>query len=128
MFVTLLEAPNTYSPFNGIDGKPRGTMGIHLDISERKKMESDLREAKLKAEELNKVKEMFLANMSHEIRTPMNAIVGMSELLEQTNLDQSQTSYLSAISSSSKNLRTLTTEPSDSKMRAFLSGPYSFSI
>lgn len=92
------------APFNGIDGKPKGTMGIHLDISERKKMESDLREAKLKAEELNKVKEMFLANMSHEIRTPMNAIVGMSELLEQTNLDQSQTSYLSAISSSSKNL------------------------
>ena len=93
--------------FNGSDGKPKGTMGIHLDITERKKMESDLREAKLKAEELNKIKEMFLANMSHEIRTPMNAIVGMSELLEQTNLDQSQLNYLSAISSSSKNLLVL---------------------
>ena len=95
------------APFNGIDGKPKGTMGIHLDISERKKMEADLREAKLKAEELNKIKEMFLANMSHVIRTPMNAIVGMSELLEQTNLDESQLNYLSAISSSSKNLLVL---------------------
>jgi PAS domain S-box-containing protein len=95
------------APFYGVDGKSKGTIGIHLDISERRKMESDLRDANLKAEELNRVKEIFLANMSHEIRTPMNAIVGMAELLEQTNLDKPQSNYLSAISSSSKNLLVL---------------------
>lgn len=92
------------APFYNSDGDLEGSIGVHLDISDRKEMESALREAKLKAEELNKVKELFLANMSHEIRTPMNAIVGMSELLGQTNLDESQSKYLSAINSSSKNL------------------------
>ncbi len=92
------------APFYNSEGVLEGSIGVHLDISERKEMESALREAKLKAEELNKIKEMFLANMSHEIRTPMNAIVGMSELLEHTGLDNTQSKYLSAISSSSKNL------------------------
>jgi PAS domain S-box-containing protein len=95
------------APFYSNQGKLTGSIGIHLDITERRKMESALRESKFKAEELNKVKELFLANMSHEIRTPMNAIVGMSELLEQTGLDNSQTKYLSAINSSSKNLLVL---------------------
>jgi PAS domain S-box-containing protein len=95
------------APFYNSNGHLKGTIGVHLDISDRKEMEADLRNAKLKAEELNKVKELFLANMSHEIRTPMNAIVGMSELLEQTGLDNSQTKYLSAINSSSKNLLVL---------------------
>ncbi len=95
------------APFYNSNGHLEGSIGIHLDISDRKEMEADLRGAKLKAEELNKVKELFLANMSHEIRTPMNAIVGMSELLEQTGLDNSQTKYLSAINSSSKNLLVL---------------------
>ncbi len=95
------------APFYNSDGMLEGTVGIHLDITERRIMEADLREAKLKAEELNEIKEMFLANMSHEIRTPMNAIVGMSELLSQSNLDETQSKYLSAISSSSKNLLVL---------------------
>ena len=92
------------APFYDSEGGVAGCIQIHLDITDRIKMESDLMESKLKAEELNKVKEMFLANMSHEIRTPMNAIIGMAELLENSSLNQSQTSYLKAIQSSSKNL------------------------
>jgi len=95
------------APFYDSEGNLAGTVGVHLDITERRKMESELIAAKQRAEELNRVKEMFLANMSHEIRTPMNAVIGMSELLEQTTLDKSQSNYLSAIQSSSKNLLVL---------------------
>jgi PAS domain S-box-containing protein len=95
------------APFYDNKGNYAGTVGIHLDITERRKMESDLREAKFKAEDSNRVKEMFLANMSHEIRTPLNAIMGMSELLEKSLLDSSQQNYLSAIQSSSSNLLAL---------------------
>lgn len=53
-------------------------------IDERKKLESDLRKVKDKAEEANRLKTAFLANMSHEIRTPLNAIVGFSSILADT--------------------------------------------
>lgn len=95
------------APFYNLKGEQLGTIGIHLDISHRKSIESQLREAKQKAEDLYKVKELFMANMSHEIRTPMNAIIGMAELLEQTKLDVKQEKYVSAIRSSSKNLLVL---------------------
>ncbi|MGB1004259.1 MAG: PAS domain S-box protein [Salibacteraceae bacterium] len=95
------------APFYNLKGEQMGTMGIHLDISHRKSIESQLRESKLKAEELYKVKELFMANMSHEIRTPMNAIIGMAELLGQSNLSEKQDKYVSAIQSSSKNLLVL---------------------
>jgi signal transduction histidine kinase len=85
----------------------KGSIGVHLDITDRRKMESELRASKLRAEDLNKAEEMFLASMSHEIRTPMNAIIGLSELLKQTNLENSQLNHLSAIQSSSKNLLVL---------------------
>lgn len=92
------------APFYNSKGVKEGTVGVHLDITERKNMESELRDANLKSEELNKVKEMFMANMSHEIRTPMNAIIGMAELLKESVLTTSQQSYISAIASSSTNL------------------------
>lgn len=51
-----------------------------------------------------KMKQSFLANMSHEMRTPMNAVVGFSELLAKTNLDEQQNGYVSAIKNASGNL------------------------
>ena len=64
--------------------KPQMLVGASLQINVQKALEQDLREAKEKAEESNRLKSAFLANMSHEIRTPLNAIVGFSNLLTET--------------------------------------------
>ena len=85
-------------------GKMVGSIGIHLDITDQKKLEIDLIQAREQAEESTRSKEVFLANMSHEIRTPMNAIVGMSNQLGKTNLDTTQQFYLSTINAASENL------------------------
>ena len=68
-------------------GKPIQLVGASLQIDIQKRLEQDLREAKEKAEESNRLKSAFLANMSHEIRTPLNAIVGFSAVL--TDEDES---------------------------------------
>lgn len=68
-------------PFTDENGNPIGIVGICHDITERFKTEIDLKNAKEKAEESDRLKSSFLANMSHEIRTPMNAIIGFSDLL-----------------------------------------------
>ncbi len=72
-------------PFVDDDGNTLGIVGICRDITERHKSEIELKEAKEKAEESDRLKSAFLANMSHEIRTPMNAIVGFSDLLVDTD-------------------------------------------
>lgn len=95
------------APFYDIEGKQIGSIGIHLDISKQKKIENELQEAKEIAEASVKSKELFLANMSHEIRTPMNAIIGLGNLLKETNLTKNQYKYISTISTSSQNLLTI---------------------
>lgn len=80
-----------------------GYHSIVRDLTERKQTE-ELRKAKEVAEQSAKMKEQFLANISHEMRTPMNAILGMSNLLLQTDLDKEQESYQTSIKQSSENL------------------------
>ena len=67
------------------------------DITEKLKIEQDLREAKTKAEESNRLKSAFLANMSHEIRTPLNAIVGFSDMICQVDDPVEKQEYMKII-------------------------------
>ncbi|MEG2493567.1 MAG: ATP-binding protein [Rikenellaceae bacterium] len=72
-------------------------IGINIDITELKNTELKLTEAKIKAEESDRLKSAFLANMSHEIRTPLNAIVGFSDLLIDTEDVVERQEYMSII-------------------------------
>ncbi|MCP4698008.1 MAG: response regulator [Gammaproteobacteria bacterium] len=67
---------------------------LQQEICERKQMEDDLRTAKELAEAANKAKSRFLANMSHELRTPMNAIIGMTQVVLETELTSEQRDLL----------------------------------
>jgi PAS domain S-box-containing protein len=71
------------------------------DISDRKNKEENLRKAKEKAEESDKLKSAFLANMSHEIRTPMNAIIGFSDMLVSRDFSEEEKDEFAQIIKSS---------------------------
>ncbi|HSV36367.1 MAG TPA: response regulator [Ramlibacter sp.] len=92
------------APFLDEKGRLIGIIGIGRDITQRKKAEEDIRQAKELAEETTKMKSHFLANMSHEIRTPMNAIIGLSQLVLKTDLSARQREFVSRVESSGQHL------------------------
>jgi two-component system, sensor histidine kinase and response regulator len=106
---TWPDSPDTWCsttklPLRDANGEIVGTFGISRDITEMVEAENLLREARDVADSANQAKSDFLANMSHEIRTPMNGIIGMAELLRNTQLNDAQRSFLEMIDSSAHSL------------------------
>ena len=79
-------------------------MGTFQDIDAQKRNSEELEKAKEFAEQASKAKSEFLANMSHEIRTPLNSVIGFTELMESTNLDDDQVKFLGYINQSANSL------------------------
>lgn len=106
-------------PKRNENGDIVGMVGIGRDITKRKQLEIELVSAKEKAEAGSKAKSEFLANMSHEIRTPLNSVVGFSDLLMKSELNDIQQQYISAVYHSANSLLDIINEILDfSKIEA----------
>lgn len=85
-------------------GPSGDVVSLALNITASVHYEEQLHEARERAEAANRAKSAFLANMSHEIRTPMNGVVGMADLLTETNLDSEQRLFVETIKHSGEAL------------------------
>jgi PAS domain S-box-containing protein len=94
-------------PLLNKNGEVIGILGIYSDITDRKKMEEALHQAKIAAEAANQAKSVFIANMSHDIRTPLSGIIGVSKILERTGTSDEDREYGHTIHEASKDLLSL---------------------
>ncbi|MES2432385.1 MAG: ATP-binding protein [Pseudomonadota bacterium] len=107
------------SPVLGADGKPSVYIAVERDITQAKAHATELAQARNAAEAAAQANSQFLATMSHEIRTPMNGVIGVAELLEETQLDPMQRQYVSTIVDSGRALLTIINDVLDlSKLQA----------
>ena len=91
-------------------GEIYAALGVCIDITEQKKMEEELVRARDAAEASAKAKAEFTANVSHEIRTPLNAVIGMTDLLLESDLDNAKRDYVETIRSSGLSLLAIINE------------------
>lgn len=91
-------------PWHQIDGTIGGIMVFTQNITSIIKQREELKVAKLQAEQASGTKSEFLANMSHEIRTPLNGVIGFTDLILKTNLNETQHQYLSIVKQSANAL------------------------
>ncbi|HXF63629.1 MAG TPA: response regulator [Caldilineaceae bacterium] len=116
---TLYTEQMTITPVMDEQGQITHFIAVKLDISRRKEMEAQLAEARDKALEASRLKSEFLANMSHEIRTPLNGIIGMIDLLLDTDLDPEQREFAETVRTSGDSLLSIINEILDfSKIEA----------
>jgi two-component system, sensor histidine kinase and response regulator len=100
-------------------GEPPSIQAIGRDVSDRNRTARELQSAKEAAEAASRAKSEFVANMSHEVRTPMNGIIGMTELLLESELPDEQRQYLTMVKSSADALLRVINDVLDfSKMEA----------
>ena len=124
-----------HQPVSGPDGDLLGLRGSIRDITARKRLETDLLEAKAQAEAASQAKSEFLANMSHEVRTPISSILGIVEMAMDTETDPARRENLEVMRYSARSLlgivndildfskieaRKLAMEPEDFELRPML--------
>jgi PAS domain S-box-containing protein len=103
-FYSELDIQIAAAPLVDESNKCVGTIFVAHDVTERNRHEEELRLARAAAESASHAKSSFLAKMSHEIRTPMNGVLGMTELLLETELTGLQRKYAETVQRSGKNL------------------------